>query len=525
MARCFNVTGICIPREHFMAFLTEKIERIKTMVDSGYYFTINRPRQYGKTTTMYLLEQLLKENRDYLVIDISFEGIDAVTHSNQARFITTILDIVSRRFLFMGEKALADYVSGNKDIDDFNRLSSVVTQLIGMAARKVVLMIDEVDKSSNNQLFLDFLGMLRSKYLAAKAGKDFTFQSVILAGVHDVKSLKAKILPGATDGKFNSPWNIASDFKIDLSLFPEEIETMLSAYAQEKNVEVDVPFFGQKLFYYTSGYPFLVSYLCRIIDEDILPKKNEKKWHPHDLEMAVQSILKEGNTNFDSLIKNLENNPELYEFAFNIIMNEKEYSFNKDNPIINFGLIYGVFEERDNRVRIHNRIYEQRIYNYMTSRLESSPEVEFYNVDSSFLDADGFLDVERVIKKFQAFMKEQYSERDSDFIERNGRLLFLSFLKPIINGKGFDFKEVQISEEKRLDVVITYLNKKYIVELKIWRGEAYHREGVKQLCDYLELQSLREGCLLIFDLRKESNRIGKTRRIKQQGKEIFTAWV
>ena len=57
-------------------------------------------------------------------------------------------------------------------------------------------------------------------------------------------------------------------------------------------------------------------------------------------------------------------------------------------------------------------------------------------------------------------MKEQYSEKDRKFIEENGRLLFLAFIKPIINGKGFDFKEVQISEEKRLDVVVTYLDQK-----------------------------------------------------------------
>ena len=44
--------------------------------------------------------------------------------------------------------------------------------------------------------------------------------------------------------------------------------------------------------------------------------------------------------------------------------------------------------------------------------------------------------------------------------------------------QGFDFKEVQISEEKRLDVVITYLKEKYLVELKIWRGEEYHKKGL-----------------------------------------------
>jgi len=51
-------------------------------------------------------------------------------------------------------------------------------------------MIDEVDKSSNNQLFLSFLGMLRSKYLMRNEGEDHTFQSVILAGVNNQYPLK-----------------------------------------------------------------------------------------------------------------------------------------------------------------------------------------------------------------------------------------------------------------------------------------------------------------------------------------------
>ena len=86
-----------------------------------------------------------------------------------------------------------------------------------------------------------------------------------------------------------------------------------------------------------------------------------------------------------------------------------------------------------------------------------------------------------VLIKFQQFMKEQYSSKDIKFLEKNGRTLFLAFLKPIINGVGFDFKEVQISQEQRLDIVVTYNNFKYIIELKLWYGQSYHEKGIKQL--------------------------------------------
>ncbi len=74
-------------------------------------------------------------------------------------------------------------------------------------------------------------------------------------------------------------------------------------------------------------------------------------------------------------------------------------------------------------------------------------------------------------------------------------------------------------------MVITFGNKKYIVELKIWHGDAYHKEGIKQLCDYLEDQNQSVGYLLIYDLRKEKGKMGKYEKIEINGKTIFAAWV
>ncbi len=48
----FNTTGVCIPSKHYMVDLSERVAEIGKMVDDGKYFTINRARQYGKTTTI-----------------------------------------------------------------------------------------------------------------------------------------------------------------------------------------------------------------------------------------------------------------------------------------------------------------------------------------------------------------------------------------------------------------------------------------------------------------------------------------
>ena len=525
MKKKFNITGTCIPHKHFMADTSQKIKKIIAMVEEGEYFTINKPRQYGKTTTMYLIDQELKKRNDYLVLKISFEGIDAPTYSEQTSFIKTFLDMLKDKFLFLGKDEFAELIAHHTpSTNTMAELSRLITQLVKTIGLHTVLMIDEVDKSANNQLFLDFLGMLRNKYLKHSEGEDYTFHSVILAGVHDIKTLKTKIREG-DKRLLNSPWNIAVDFEIDLSLNPKEIASMLDNYAQENKIKVDAPFFSEKIFYFTSGYPFLVSHLCKLIAEKILPQTTSKEWKPDNLADAVQMILTADNTNFNSLIKNLENNPDLYEFVFQIIMNGREFSYNLDNPVIRIGTIYGILRKEKGKTKIHNRLYEQRIYNYMASRMEITWDTAFDGAGTNYIDEDGTLNIEKVLRRFQQFMKEQYSKKDTAFIERNGRLLFLAFLKPIINGSGFDFKEVQISEEKRLDIVITVGTNKYIIELKLWRGEKYHQKGLRQLCDYLDRQNANRGYLIIYDLRKESGQIGKCSRIQASGKDIFAAWV
>ena len=508
-----------------MVDISSKINEIFKMVEQGDYFVMNRPRQYGKTTTIYLLNRLLKMTSEYFPIITSFEGIGADGFDNAAVFIDAFFLLLKEEFSSTGEEKLVKFIDSEPLPDRIDKLGVWISELVKKTGKKIVLMIDEVDKSSNNQLFLDFLGMLRNKYLKRREPGQPTFHSVILAGVHDVKSLKIKYRKNS-EAKFNSPWNIAVDFEVNLSFSANEIRSMLEDYTKEERVTIDIPFFAEQLFYLTSGYPFLVSQLCKIIHEKILPTKaNSHEWQPGDLDWAVQISLNTNNTNYESLIQNLENNPDLYETVFDIIMNGAEYSFNTDNPIILFGKIYGILKDERGKTKIHNRLYEQRIYNYMASKLETSGKAIRDHFTAKYLDETGGLDIKKILLKFQGFMKENYSQKDREFLERNGRLLFLAFIRPIINGRGFDFKEVQVSEEKRLDIVVTFENKKYIIELKIWRGEAYHREGILQLCGYLDAQNETTGYLLVYDLRKESGLVGKNELIETSGKKILAAWV
>lgn len=53
-----------------------------------------------------------------------------------------------------------------------------------------------------------------------------------------------------------------------------------------------------------------------------------------------------------------------------------------------------------------------------------------------------------------------------------------------------------------MDLVIHYLGRRYIIELKIWHGDRYNEKGEKQICEYLEYYGLSTGYMLSFCFNK-----------------------
>ena len=521
MKKTFNIAGVCYPHIHYMMDNSDKLRQVLNMVERGDYFTINRPRQYGKTTMLYFLAEALRTKEAYLPVELNFQGIDEQWHQSDTLFAQLFFNQLADFFEYQAENIASFFEQEKEKVVDMDTLSKFITRLGRKLNRKIIVVIDEVDASSKFEPFLNFLGMLRTKYLARFKPQHTTFHSVVLAGVHDIKSLKQKIRNQDTS-RYNSPWNIAVDFKVDMSFHPKEIAPMLVEYCEAEQVMMDIPAIADRLYYHTSGYPFLISKLCRIIVEDILPQKEERSWILNDIEESVRLLLRENNTNFDSVIKNLENNPDLYDVVHRIVIGGTTIAFNQYNPVIFQGLLYGVFK-RNGRISIHNRIYEQLIYDYMASNLEIKLQADNYNFINQFVLPNNQLDFQKILLKFQHFIKEQYSEKDRAFLEREWRLVFLAFIKPIINGSGYDFKETQVSEEKRLDIVVTYYQHRYIIELKIWRGPKKHEEGLSQLTDYLSIHNANKGYLLIFDPRQKKS--WEAKPILHKKKEIFAIWV
>ena len=221
--KIFNTTAICLPSKHYMVDLTSRIQEIKQLVDDGKYFTINRARQYGKTTTLTALYYALQN--EYVVVSISFEGMSKANFSTEQAFVKSFCRKVLQEERIGLElpnevkEQLSEYLARKRYSAMLDELFDTLRLWCSESSKQIILIIDEVDSATNNQVFLDFLAQLRDNYISRDAKGTPAFHSVILAGVTDVKHLKSKIRP-EEEGKENSPWNISADFNIDMSLKP-----------------------------------------------------------------------------------------------------------------------------------------------------------------------------------------------------------------------------------------------------------------------------------------------------------------
>ena len=495
MRKKFNITGSCNPEWHYMVDTEERFKAVEELIDMGEYFSINRARQYGKTTMLDMIWRRMADR--YLIIDCSFEGVDDSAFASHAAFVKMFADQMTDRLESRNQDEALVHIWKECAAKNLDELSKVITRFTKQSAKSVVLTIDEVDKSSDNQLFLNFLGMLRNKYLQRnKEGLDFTFHSVILAGVYDVKNLKLKIRPDA-EKKYNSPWNIAADFNVDMTFHPDEIAQMLGDYENDTHTGMDIKAISEEIYKYTSGYPYLVSAICKIIDE-----RMDQDWTEEGVLAAVKVILVGDNTLIDDLSKNLENTHELREFLYSISVNSIHYPFVLVDPMVKLASMFSYIRNENGVVRIHNVIFEESLYYYFSVAYLRNNYDKLSPFQMNYM-MNGRLNMEHVLSRFADLMKQEYREKDETFLERQCRLIFLTFLKPIINGTGFYYVEPQTRDNRRMDLVVTYDKQEFIVELKIWHGDKYEEKGRDQLAGYLATRGMDEGYLVTFDFSKK----------------------
>ena len=531
MAKKFNVTGVCIPELHYMINLSSRLEKIKDMVDHGLYFTINRARQYGKTTTLIALERYLQ--KDYHVVSMDFQVFDSSKFRNGNIFSMTFARFFLREFIrnpLPADKVLQKEIEQLQEYAaegsgfELTELFESIMSICAALDKPIVLMIDEIDSAADNQVFLDFLAQLRGYYI--QRAKQASFWSVILAGVHDVRNLKRKLRPGE-EHKVNSPWNIAADFQVDMSFSEAEIAQMLREYENDFHTGMDIHEMASLLYDCTSGYPYLVSRLCKLLDEEVGRTRKSKSvaWTLNGFIEANRILTAEKNTLFESLIGKVINYPELDRILRDKIFRGQTVAYTAANPVIDLAVMFGIIKNENGSAVPANKVFAKVLSDYYLS-LDEIKSLEIYQEalkdKNQFVD-NGKLNMRLLIKKFIQHFTDLYGHRGEQFIEKEGRKYFLLYLRPVISGIGHYSMEAVTGSDTRTDLIVYYHEEIFIIETKIWRGEKAHQRGEQQLLGYMEHYHQQEGYLLIFNFNQTKKRGMKEIRIN--GRTLIEAVV
>lgn len=361
MGKMFNVNGVCIPGLHYMVDLKDRLEAIKGMVDAGQYFAINKARQYGKTTTLRALAGYLQDT--YMVISLDFQRMSSADFASESAFVNGLArEILKkvRRMEYVPEPVKVRLSELSENANTSVRMADIFecfNNWCEQSEQPVVLLIDEVDTAADSQVFLDFLAQLRADYLDRMELP--TFQSVILTSVYDIRNMRNKV-----------------KFLVDMSFSSEEIAGMLDQYETDHDTGMNVREVSDQIYAYTSGYPYLVSVLCKYIDEEITGieefPNGDAAWTRVGVLAAVKRLLSEKNTLFESLIGKLNDYPQMREMIYLLLFQGQTIAYNAEDQAMDMLLMFGFVRVDQETVQLANRIFEIRLYNYFLTL----PEVQ-----------------------------------------------------------------------------------------------------------------------------------------------------
>lgn len=241
-----------------------------------------------------------------------------------------------------------------------------------------------------------------------------------------MKTLKLKLHP-QEESKYNSPWNIAVDFPIDMSFHVEQIAEMVNEYEEDYHTGMNVKEIAELLYDYTAGYPYLVSRICQLVDERVAgteayPNKKEA-WKKEGVLAAIKLLLKEPNTLFDDMTKKLSDYPQLKEMLQNILFGGIDFPFKRETPVVDLGVTFGFLKDKDGIVAVANRIFEMQLYDMFLAEMAVNNKMYMETVSnrSQFI-ISGMLQMDLVMKKFFEYYEEIYSENDQKFAEESSLL-------------------------------------------------------------------------------------------------------
>ena len=518
----FNTAGPIVPDDHYYIPSKDRInlDEILTLIDQKKYFILHAPRQSGKTTTLLNLMKILNESGKYKCLYVNVESAQAARENVEEVNRSIIAELANNEYFYLGENFIKKNKNEALTSNIYTSLAESLTHWVKNSTLPTVLLIDEIDSLVGDSL-ISVLRQLRSRYQSRPTAFP---QSVILCGVRDIKdyrihsSKEKEIITGG------SCFNIKAKSLTIKNFTPEDVKNLYEQHTKQTGQKFTDEAI-KRAYDLTSGQPWLVNALAYETCFKLPDGKNRKtQITANMIDIAKENLVRGRVTHLDQLADKLQED-RLKNIIEPMLSGEDFEEFKYDD--IEYALDLGLIIRGPRGLEISNKIYKEviprELSNLTQTRIESKVDRLW------FINEDESLDVEKLLKYFQEFFRENsqiWIER-FDYKEAGPQLLLQAFLQRVINGGGKIYREYGLAR-KRTDLLIEWKNDtRFVIELKVlWKSlEKTIEDGLTQTWDYMDRTGTQTGHLIVFDRSKDKSWDEKIfREEKQYNGKTIVIW-
>jgi len=511
--RYFEKSGVVDPKASYYVPLENVTnmdnQDIKTMVDLGRYFSIFAPRQSGKTTFFKEFCRRLEKDPTYVPILLSFQDYKSLQTQRFYNLIKKSLcrQLISRLSLvgcprleviksFIETCTISDHISFRELFAELNRI---------VEQKKIVIFIDEFDGIPRDDLE-NFLISLRELYQEYKGREDKALYSVGLVGIRNI----TKLIVGGV-----SPFNIADQVSLP-SFSLQNVHDLYAQFTEETNQSFTEGAV-EKVFEETGGQPWLVNRLGTILTVNIRPETTEPITG-EDVEKGVEMLLYEENSHFDNITEKAKQFKETF---IEVVFDGVEYIPGDEEQSLL--LTHGLIKAEGKNLFVSNPIYKKRFTRTFFREAGAGADI----AHRGYFAADGFLNMEAILSDFEEYIIQIgvnafYTNKKP--YEKTGQFLLTAWLYQFVEGGKGELRYEIPTGLGRMDILLTYRERKYIIETKINRANIDKTidRAVEQICGkYLLTEKVEEGYVVVFDVKTNVGEMRAPQKRMGEGKEVL----
>ena len=519
--RFFNTSGPVVAADHYCIPPLERLNLadVRRFIRDKRYFVLHAPRQTGKTSALLALRDLLNAEDTYRCVYVNIEGGQAAREDVEQVIRTILGELASWARSTLGDEFLDDiWPDILAKYGPHGALREALTRWAESAPKPLVLLIDEIDALIGDSL-LSVLRQLRAGYVRRPEGFP---QSVVLCGVRDVRDYRIQSTAENALIAGGSAFNIRArslrlgDFSRD------EVIALLNQHTEETG-QVFNPDALETIWTQTQGQPYLVNALADetcFHDGDTADRL--RSITADDILEAQEQLILRRETHLDQLTDKLQE--ERVQRVIEPLLSggeDSDFSTRDLEYVRDLGLVAS-----NEPLRIANPIYAEIVPRELTYAAQVG-----LNEDTAwYVNADGSLDVIKLMAEFQTFFREHSEHWVTRFQyqEAGPQLLLQAFLQRIVNSGGRIEREYGLGRG-RTDLLIVWpqgdQTRKIVIECKLLHKslEQTIAEGLEQTAEYMDRCDAEAGHLVIFDRREDkrwADKVFRDRRTSSSGVEV-----